>query len=98
MADGAGLLHGAENVAGGNLVAGLCHGHEVPQLFTVERGHVGAAGDGVAGKVAHLGQRALDTVVDVFQHTGPKLDGHGHAGGFDRGAGAEAGGLFINLN
>ena len=95
---GAGLLHGAEHVARNDSVARLCDGDEVPLLLAVERGNVGAAGDGVAGEGAHLGQGALDAVIDIVEHTGAKLNGHRHTGSFNDGAGAKAGGLFINLN
>ena len=95
---GAGLLHGAEHVARNDLVAQLCDGDEVPLLLAVERGNVGAAGDGVAGEGAHLGQGTLDAVIDIVEHTGAKLNGHRHTGSFNDGAGAKAGGLFINLN
>ena len=95
---GAGLLHGAEHVARNDLVAQLCDGDEVPLLLAVERGNVGAAGDGVAGEGAHLGQGALDAVIDIVEHTRAKLNGHRHTGSFNDGAGAKAGGFFINLN
>ena len=95
---GAGLLHGAEHVARDDSVARLCDGDEVPLLLAVERGNVGAAGDGVAGDGAHLGQGALDSVIDIVEHTRAKLNGHWHTGSFNDGAGAKAGGLFINLN
>ena len=92
------LLHRAEHVTGGDLVAGLRHGDKVPLLFAVEGRHVRAARDGVAGEAAHLGQRALDAVVDIVEHTGSKLDGHGHAGCLDHGTRTEPGGLLIDLN
>ena len=96
--DGAGLLHGAQHIARDDLVAGLGDGHEVPLLRPVQGGHVGAAGDGIAGQGAHLGQGALDAVIDVVQHAGSEFDGHGHPGGDDLGAGSEAGGLLIDLD
>ena len=96
--DGAGLLDGAQHVAGGELVAHLGHGHEVPLLFPVQGLDVGAAGDAVAGEGAHLGQGALDAVIDIVQHTGSKLHGHGHTGGFHHGAGSQARGLLVDLD
>ena len=94
----AGLLHGTDDVAAGELIARLCGGNEVPLLASVERGNVGAAADCRAGHLAYLGQGALDTVIDILQHAGPELNGHGHARCLDHRAGAEAGGLLINLN
>ena len=98
MGDRAGLLHGADNVAAGELIPRLRGGNEVPLLAAVERGNVGAAADARAGHLAYLGQGALDTVIDILQHAGPELNGHGHARCLDHRAGAEAGGLLINLN
>ena len=77
---------------------GLCHGDKVPLLLPVQGGHVDTSGDAVPGQVTHLRQRTLDTVINVIQHAGAKLHGHGHAGGDYLGAGAKAGGLFIDLD
>ena len=96
--DGAGLLHGAEHIAGADLVAGLGDGDELPLLCAVEGRHIRAAGDAVAGEGAHLGQRALDAVIDIVQHAGSEFDGHGHTGGHDLGAGSESGGLLVDLD
>ena len=98
MQDGAGLLDGAQHIAGIDLVAGLCHGDEVPLLLPVQGRNIDASGDAVAGLGTHLGQGALDAVIDVIQHAGAKLHGHGHAGGDDLSAGAKAGGLFVDLD
>ena len=96
--NGARLLHGAEHVAAGNLVAFLDRGREGPLLFAVQRRNLHAAGDGFPAAVADLGQGALDAVVNIFEHTGPKLDGEGHTGRRDLGAGAEAARFLIDLN
>ena len=69
--DGRRLLDGADHVATDNGGAGLHNGVKVPDALTVERGHLDAAGNVGAGQVADLGQRALDTVIDILQHTGP---------------------------
>ena len=58
-----------------------------------------AAGDGGAGlhdgiKVPH----ALDTVIDILQHTGAKLHGQRHTGRLDFRAGTETGGLLVDLD
>ena len=94
---GRGLLHGAENVAGINVLAGLRHGDEVPLALAVERRDLHAAGDGLARQRAYLGQGTLDTVVDVLQHTGAELHREGQPGRHDLRAGAEARGLLIDL-
>ena len=96
--NGARLLHGADHVAAGNLVALLDRGRKGPLLFAVQRRDLHAAGDGFPAAVADLGQGALDTVVNIFEHTGPKLDGEGHAGRRDLSAGAEAARFLIDLN
>ncbi len=96
--DSAGLLHRAEHIAGAYLIAGIGDGHKIPLFLAVERGDIDAAADAVAGLGAHLGQGALDTVIDIVQHTRSKLNGHGHTGGFHNGAGAKAGGLLVDLN
>ena len=74
------------------------HGDEVPHGGAAQGGDVHAAGDGLAGEGADLGQGALDTVVNIFHHAGPELHAHGHAGGGDLGAGAKAGGLLVDLD
>ena len=96
--DGAGLLDGAEDVARGDVLARLGDGDEVPLLLAVERRDLDAAGDGLAGEGADLGQGTLDTVVDVFQHTGAELHRQRQTRGDDLGAGAEARGLLIDLD
>ncbi len=96
--DGAGLLDGAKHVARDKLIAHPGDGHEVPDLLAVQRGHRNAAGDAVPGDGAHLGQRALDAVIDVVEHAGTELHGHRHPGGHDLGAGSETGGLLIDLD
>ena len=96
--DGAGLLYGADDVAGAQLIADRGGRDEVPLLLAVQSRDVGAAGDGVARQGAHLGQGPLNAVVDVVEHAGSEFHGHGHAGGHNGGAGAEAGGLFIYLD
>ena len=70
----------------------------MPDALTVERGHLDAAGNVGAGQVADLGQRALDTVIDILQHTGAKLHGQRHTGGLDFRAGAKARGLLVDLD
>ena len=62
-------------------------GDEVPLLLAVERRDLDAAGDGLAGEGADLGQGTLDTVVDVFQHTGAELHRQRQTRGDDLGAG-----------
>ena len=96
--NGARLLHGADDVAAGELVARLNGGDEVPLLFPVQRRDLYAAGDGLAAEFADLGQRTLDAVIDALQHARAKLHGKGHAGRRDLGAGAEAARFFIDLN
>ena len=96
--DGRRLLDGADHVAAGDGGAGLHNGVKVPDALAVERGHLDAAGDVGAGQVADLGQRALDTVIDILQHAGAKLHGQRHTGGLDLRAGAKARGLLIDLD
>ena len=96
--NGARLLHGAEHIAAGDLVALLDRGRKGPLLFAVQRRNLHAAGDCFPAAVADLGQRALNAVVNIFEHTGPKLDGEGHTGRRDLGAGAEAARFLIDLN
>ena len=99
MQDGGGLLDLAEEVAGGDLVAYLGSGDKVPLLLPVQRRDLDAAGDAGAAALGHDRlQRTLDTVVDVLQQAGTKLHGQGRAGGDDLSAGAEAGGLFVDLD
>ena len=92
------LLHGADDVAAADLVAGLCHRDKVPQLIGVQGGHFHAAGQVGAGLFHDLLQRTLDAVVDILDQTGAKLHAQGSAGGFHRGAGSQAGGLLIDLD
>ena len=98
MENGAGLLDRADDIAGGELVTGLRHSDKIPLLITVQRRDVRTAGDAVAGQGAQLGQRALDSVVDIVQHAGSEFDGHRHSGGNNIGSGTKAGGFFINLD
>ena len=96
--DGGGLLHGADDVAADDLRALFHDGVKLPFLLAVQRRDLDAAGDGGARHVADLGQRALDAVIDVLQHAGSQLHGQGHSRRLDLGAGAEAGGLLIDLD
>ena len=96
--DGRRLLDGADHVAAGDGGAGLHNGIKVPDALAVERGHLDAAGDVGAGQVANLGQRALDTVIDILQHAGAKLHGQRHTGSLDFRAGAKARGLLVDLD
>ena len=96
--NGARLLHGADHVAAGELVALLDRGREGPLLFTVQRRNLYAAGDGLTAAVADLGQGALNAVVNIFEHARTEFDGEGHAGRRDLGAGAEAARFLIDLN
>ncbi len=95
---GRGLLDRAYHVAAGDVLAGLRHGIKVPDARAVERGDLHAAGYALAGQVAYLGQRALYAVVDVLQHAGAELHAQRQAGGLHLGAGAEAGGLLVDLD
>ena len=47
-----------------------------------------------------MAMTALGTETNLakFKQAGAKLNGHRHTGSFNDGAGAKAGGLFINLN
>ena len=96
--DGLGLLHGAEDVAGNELVPDFCHGLERPKALMVKRIHNDAAGDAVARLLADDVQRALDAVINGFDEARRKLHGKRRAGGFHGLAGADAAGLFINLD
>ena len=96
--NGLGLLHGAEDVAGNELVPHLCHGLERPKALMVERIHHDAAGDAVARLPADDVQRPLNAIVNGFDEARRKLHGKRRAGGFHRLAGADAAGFFINLN
>ena len=98
MFDRGRLLHGAKEVAALQDVTFLRRGHEFPGLFPGERRYGNASGDGVAGKLADLRQRTLDAVVDAFQHARSQFDGQRIAGRFDRCAGSQSGGLFIDLD
>ena len=98
MEYGAGFLNGTYYVTGDHFVTGLYCGYKVPLLFSVKGGDGYAAGDGMARQLSYLRQGALDAVVDAFQHTGAKLHAQRHAGGHDLCAGAEACGLFIDLD
>ena len=93
-----GLLDRAQNVAAGDLVAHLGHRIEVPLLLVVHGGDLHAAGDAGAHLFHDLLQGALDTVVNAFDHAGAQLHAHGGAGGHHLGAGAQAGGLLVDLN
>ena len=95
---GAGLLDGADDVAAGDLVAGLGSGLKLPLFLTVQRGHLNASCDGGAGELHDLLQGALNTVVNIFQQAGAQLNGQGRAGGDYFRTGADAGGLFVDLN
>ena len=92
-----GLRHGAQDVAGDDAVAHGGGGGKVPQLFTVQRRHLDAAGDVAAHPADDLLQRTLDAVVDVLDQAGAQLHAQGRAGGDHIGAGAQAGGLLIHL-
>ena len=92
------LGHGADDVAAGDLVAGLGGGGEVPLLLPIHGGNLHAAGDVGAHLLHDLLQRTLDTVVDALNHAGSKLHAHRSAGGDHVGSGAQAGGLLIDLD
>ena len=96
--NGAGFLNGADNVAACKLIALVRGRRECPLFLAVERRNVGAAAYGRAGQLADLRQWALDTVVDILQHTRSELDGHRHARAFNLRARSEAGGLLIDLD
>ena len=96
--NGACFLNGTDNVAACKLIALVCGRRECPLFLAVERRNVGAAAYGRAGQLADLRQWALDTVVDILQHTRSELDGHRHARAFDLRARSEAGGLLIDLD
>ncbi len=96
--DGAGLRHGAQHVAADDLVARLSHGGPLPLLVAGQRGHLDAAGDVGAHPLDDLLQRALDAVVDVLDQAGTQLHAQRRAGGHHVGAGAQAGGLLIDLD
>ena len=96
--DGGGLLDGADDVAALHLVAGLGGGLEVPVLLAVQGRDLDAAGNGGAGDLHDALQGPLDAVVDIFDQAGAQLHRQGGAGGFYRRAGAQAGGLLIDLD
>ena len=87
-----------KSITGGDGSAGLHNGVKVPDALAVERGHLDTAGDVGAGQVADLGQRALDTVIDILQHAGAKLHRQRHTGSLDFRAGAKARGLLVDLD
>ena len=64
----------------------------------VQRIHNDAAGDAVARLLADDVQRALDAVINGFDEARRMLHGKRRAGGFHGLAGADAAGLFINLD
>ena len=98
MDDDLGLLHGAEDVAAHDGVADMHGGEEVPFCVALQRGDLHAALQVVAGDPHDRVQRALDAVVDRADQARPELDAHRLPGGFDGRAGAEAGGLLVNLD
>ena len=99
LVDGGGsLLDGADDVTAGDGVAHLGGGDEVPLLLSVQRRNLDASGDGGAGDLHDLLQGTLDTVVNIFKQAGAKLNGQRGAGGDHFRAGADAGGLLIDLD
>ena len=95
---GGGFLDGADDVAAGDGVTDLGGGDEVPLLLSVQRGDLDASCDGGAGDLHDLFQGTLDAVVNIFKQAGAKLNGQRSAGGDHFRAGADAGGLLIDLD
>ncbi len=96
--DGRRLLHGSQEIAAFERVTRLGGGHEIPRLFPGQGRHGNAARDRVAGQPADLRQRALDTVVDAFQHARTELHGKRIARRLHDGARAEARSLLVDLD
>ena len=91
--------HSAQHVAAGNLVAFLGDRGVGPFFLTGEGGDFDAAGQVVGvGLLNDFLQRALDAVVNIFDDAGAELDAQRRAGSFHLSAGAQAGGLLIDLN
>src|SRR5699024_1155386 len=94
-----GLGDGADDVAALHFIPGLGHGSELPQLLGVDGGNLHATGQAVAPHHLHdLLQGSLDSIVDILNHAGAQLHAHGVTGGYHLGAGAQAGGLLVDLN
>ena len=94
----AGLLDGADHVAALDGVARLGHGGEVPFLLPVQGGNLDTAGDVGARPLHDLLQGALDAVVNILNEARPQLHRQRGAGGHHLGAGAQAGGLLVDLD
>ena len=92
------LGDGADDVAAHHLVANGGGGGELPLLLLVQGGDFHATGDAGAHLLHDLLQGALDAVIDTLDHAGAQLHAHGGAGGLHHGAGAQAGGLLIDLD
>ena len=80
------------------MVAHLGGGNEIPLLLVVDGGDFNASLDGIAAALHDLFQRALNAIVNIFNHTGAQLYAQGEAGGFHRYAGAKTGGFLVDLN
>ena len=91
------FLHGTENVARDKLVTDFGNRDKVPELFVVERINNDTACDAVAGLFTYNVQRTLDAVINGLDESRSELDRQGRAGRYDRFAGADASGLFIDL-
>ena len=99
MQNGGGLLHRTDDITADDLITGMGGGGKLPFSFTVQRGNLHTAGQVIAAHFLHNGiQRALNSIVNVFYQSGAKLHRKRRAGGHHLGAGAEAGGLLVDLN
>ena len=98
MQHGRSFLHGADNVAAGQMVAHMGYLGHAPFLAAVQLIHLQAAGNAVAGFGSDHIQRALNTVEDTFNQTGGQFHAHGAARRNYGFAGPEACRLFVNLN
>ena len=97
MRDGGGLFDRAEHIAGAYLVADCRCGHKAPFLFAVELRHFHAARNAVALGFVNFGKRPLNAVINAFNKPGRQFHAQRLAGQIDGLAGADAGGIFVNL-
>ena len=92
------LRHSPEARAALDLIADRHAGREVPELFSRQRLDVDASSDEIAGCLADFVQRALNTVEDAVEHSGPKFHGQRQVRGNHVLADRQTVGVFVNLH
>ena len=92
------FLYITDEISGNDVISFFHQRLKLPELIPVKGRHLDAPGDAGAGDGPDRLQRALNAVINRFNHAGAQFHGKGCAGGLHHVPGADAGGFFINLN